>query len=312
MSDIVIAEFMDERALADLPDGLTLLYDPALVERRQDLLTALVDARALVVRNRTQVDAALLAAAPRLRVVGRLGVGLDNIDLAACEASGVAVHAAGGANAVAVAEYVIAVSLSLVRQGAFSAKAEMLAGDWPRERLIGGELAGRCLGLLGFGTIARAVATRARAMGMTVKAHDPYLGRDDGAWSEVEPVGFSDLLTGSDVLSLHVPLTVETRHVIDGDAIARMKDGALLVNTARGGVLDEAALADALRSGRLGGAALDVFEREPLCDEAVARFADLPNLILTPHIAGVTKEANARVSRVTLENVLKELNASDG
>ncbi len=312
MSDIVISEFMDESALSAIPDSLTLLYDPSLVEARGRLLAALADARALVVRNRTQVDAALLKAAPRLRVVGRLGVGLDNIDLAGCEARGVAVHAAVGANATAVAEYVIAVSLTLVRQSAFSATTALLAGQWPREKLIGGELAGRCLGLVGFGSIARAVAERAQALGLSVLAHDPHLPAGDSAWGEAKRASFPDLLAAADIVSLHVPLTPETRHLIDAAAIGRMKPGAIVINTARGGVVDEAALAGALRGGRLGGAALDVFESEPLSAAAMADFASLPNLILTPHIAGVTQEANIRVSRMTVDAILRELGIGNG
>lgn len=307
MSYIVITEFMDRAAVDGLGADFDVHYDSELVDRPDELRTRLGDCRALIVRNRTRVDDALLAAAPALRVVGRLGVGLDNIDLDACAARGISVLPATGANTVAVAEYVIAALLLLVR-GSYRASDRVLAGEWPRRQLVGGELSGRTLGLVGYGAIARAVAERARALGMRIAAHDPLLAADDPAWSGVQRCAdLPELLGLGDALSLHVPLTPRTRRLIDAGALAAMKPGAVLINTARGGVVDEPALAEALRSGRLGGAALDVFEREPLPAGSV--LVDVPNLILTPHIAGVTAEANVRVSAVTAANVRRALEA---
>lgn len=303
---VVISEFMDEAALTAFGSGVDLTYDPTLVDNREALLAALSGAEGLIVRNRTQVNAALLQAAPDLRVVGRLGVGLDNIDLAACKERSVVVHPATGANTLSVAEYVISTSLSLLR-GAYGSNAAMMRGEWPRNALIGGEASGRVMGLVGFGGIARAVADRAGSLGMQIAAHDPYLPADDAAWSDVRRCSIDELLGLADVISLHVPLTDQTRSLIDANAIGRMKSGAIVINTARGGVVDEAALAGALREGRLGGAALDVFETEPLTADAAAVFGGLTNLILTPHIAGVTNEGNIRVSAMTVENVRKEL-----
>ncbi len=306
MPDVVVAEFMDETAVADLSGDHDVLYDPTLADRRGALLECLAGARALIVRNRTHVDREVLDAATGLRVVGRLGVGLDNIDLDACEARGVEVRPATGANAVAVAEYVVAAILVLVRR-VFDASAEVAAGAWPRERLVGGEVSGRQLGLIGFGAVARQVAVRAAALGMGVVAFDPYLADDDDAWSLAERVDIDALLTGSEAVSVHVPLAPETHHLLDAAAIARMPPGAVLVNTARGGVVDEEAVADALRAGRLGGAALDVFETEPLDGEAGARLSGVPNLLLTPHIAGVTQESNRAVGMITAANVREVL-----
>ena len=305
---VVVTEFMDEAALDGFGEGFEVRYAPALVDDRAAMLDALADADAVIVRNRTQVDAELLAAAPKLRAVGRLGVGLDNIDLAACAVRGIAVHPATGANAASVAEYVIGAVMTLVR-GAFHSNAAMLAAEWPRVALgRGGEVGGRTLGLVGYGTIAREVAVRASALGMTVIAHDPMLDAAGPAWGGTEPVALDALLARADAVSLHVPLTDGTRGMIDADALGRMKPGAILVNTARGGIVDEAAVAAALRSGALGGAALDVFEEEPL-GEAAATFAGCPNLILTPHVAGVTAEANERVSHLTVANVRRALMA---
>ncbi|MBY0421953.1 MAG: hydroxyacid dehydrogenase [Parvularculaceae bacterium] len=306
MADIVISEFMDEAAIAAQLAGRDVVYDPKLVDQPERLLSLLGDARALVVRNRTQVRGDLLAAATKLKVVGRLGVGLDNIDMAACRARDIAVFPATGANDVAVAEYVIAAALVLVR-GAYAASADVALGKWPRNALIGGEVMGRRLGLVGYGAIARETATRARALGMDVAAFDPHLPAGDPRWAGASRLSLAALLETSDVVSLHVPLTDETRRMIDAAALSRMKKTAILVNAARGGVVDEDALAAALREKRLGGAALDVFEEEPLSAAQGARFAGIPNLILTPHIAGVTDESNVRVSRVTLENVVRAL-----
>lgn len=306
MADIVISEFMDEAIVRSAFAGRDVLYDPALVDRPAELAAAVADARALVVRNRTQVRGALLAAAPRLRVVGRLGVGLDNIDVEDCKSRGIAVRPATGANDVSVAEYVITAMLVLLRRAWF-ATPDVLAGGWPRMSTIGREVSGRTLGLIGLGAIARETAQRAKAMGMHVVAHDPHLATGHDAWQLAARREFEDLLAEADVVSLHVPLTAETRHMMGNEHLARMKRGAVLVNAARGGIVDEAALAEALRSGHLGGAALDVFEREPLDAASAQVFAGVPNLLLTPHIAGVTEESNIRVSDVTARAVLAEL-----
>jgi (S)-sulfolactate dehydrogenase len=308
MPDIVISEFMDEAAIADLSADWSLVYDPELVDRPEDLAGLGAEARALIVRNRTQVRGALLEAYPALEVVGRLGVGLDNIDLEACRARGIPVCPATGANDTAVAEYVIA-SLFVLLRGTFGATAEMISGAWPRTRLMGLEVSGRKLGLVGFGAIARETARRANALGMEVVASDPFVPADDPAWRRegVTPMGFDEVLQSADAISLHVPLTEATRYLIDERALGRMRPGTVVINAARGGVVDEAALCDALRAGRLAGAALDVFEKEPLTAEAGARFQGLENLILTPHIAGVTQEANRRVSAVTARNVRRVL-----
>ncbi|MGU3661312.1 MULTISPECIES: NAD(P)-dependent oxidoreductase [unclassified Methylobacterium] len=310
MPKVVISEFMDPAAIAADLSGFDTLYDPGLVDRPEALAAAVAGADALIVRNRTQVRGALLAGARRLRIVGRLGVGLDNIDVPACRARGITVQPATGANDGAVAEYVVATALLLLR-GAYGASEAVAAGTWPRNALMGREIAGKRLGLVGFGSIARETARRAAALGMAIAAHDPFLAAEDPAWTPpYGPVRRRDLealIAESDVLSLHVPLTAETRGLIDATALARMPAGAVLINAARGGIVDEAAVAAALRSGHLGGAALDVFDREPLDAAAGAPFAGVPNLILTPHIAGVTQESNVRVSAVIAAAVRRHL-----
>jgi (S)-sulfolactate dehydrogenase len=308
MSDIVISEFMDQAAIDTVLRGRDVLYDPKLVDDKDRLYAALTDCRALVVRNRTQVRAPLLHAAPRLKVVGRLGVGLDNIDVDACAARKIIVRPASGANDLSVAEYVITAAL-LLRRRAWYATSRLAAGEWPRMELIGGELSGARLGLIGFGAIARLTAIKAAALGMTVAAFDPFLPHDHAAWVDVTRESFEEILSTCDVVSLHTPLTPQTRRMLDADALRRMRSGAILINAARGGIVDEAALAAALSSGKLGGAALDVFETEPLSPAAAAVFKGIPNLILTPHIAGVTEESNVRVSEVTARAVMAALDA---
>lgn len=311
MSDIVISEFMDEAAihehLGDL--DLDVLYDPRLIEQPERLLATLADCRVLIVRNRTQVRGALLEAAPRLRVVGRLGVGLDNIDVDACTARGIRVYPATGANDLAVAEYVICAAMVLLRRAWLSTE-KVHGGQWPRMDLIGCELAGKALGLVGFGAIARLTAQKALALGMHVAAHDPFVPESDAEWRGVERRDLQSLLAASDVVSLHTPLTAKTRHLIDAAAIAHMRPGAILVNAARGGVVDEGALIEALRAGLLGGAAIDVFEKEPLTEAAGAAWSGLPSLLLTPHIAGVTEESNIRVSQVVARKVREAIQDS--
>lgn len=308
MSDIVISEFMDEASVDSLRSDWTVAYDPGLVDRPDELAALVAEARALIVRNRTQVRGPLLDGAAQLKVVGRLGVGLDNIDRDACRKKSIAVCPASGANDLAVAEYVICTAMHLFRRS-YDAFDAMVAGTWPRNRLMGGETAGKVLGLIGFGAIARETARRAKALGMEVLAYDPFVPPDDPAWNAMDVVrsDWDDLLARADAVSLHVPLSDGTRHLIDAKAISKMKPAAVLINAARGGVVDEAALASALREGRLRGAALDVFEVEPLTADSAARFVGLSNLILTPHIAGVTEESNVRVSAVTAANVRRVL-----
>lgn len=304
---IVISEWMNERAVAQLAARHDVLYGPDLVDDAARLRQVAAAADALIVRNRTQVRGDLLAVLQRCRVIGRLGVGLDNIDVPACEARGIQVIPATGANAQSVAEYVVATAMLLLR-GAYQSTAAVAAGQWPRAALGNGrEVAGKTLGLVGFGDIGRVTAGLARGIGMKVLAYDAMMDRDHRAFlrGEVRPAGLAELVAAADVVSLHVPLLDSTRGLFDAERIAAMKKGAVLINSARGGIVDEVALAAALRSGHLGGAALDVFDAEPL--GAGTALVDCPNLLLTPHIAGVTAESNERVSFMVAERVLEVL-----
>ena len=304
---IVISEFMDEAAVAGLAAQFDTLYDKGLVDHPGELRHRLAAADALIVRNRTQVDRDLLAGATALKVVGRLGVGLDNIDVDVCRERRIEVIRATGANALAVAEYVIGTAMFLLR-GAYASSAAVGRGEWPRAALSNGrELAGKTLGVVGFGSIGRLTGRLGRALGMRVIGFDAHIVPSSGTWSDegVEARRFDALLADADVVALHVPLVAATRHLIDAARLLQMKPGAILINTARGGVVDESAVAAALMSGRLGGAAFDVFEQEPLA--AGSQLAGCPNLLLTPHIAGVTAESNTRVSTLIAEQVATAL-----
>jgi (S)-sulfolactate dehydrogenase len=308
MTDIVITESIDEDALKSVLAGFDVQYDPKLFLRHDDLCKAVADIPALIVRNNTQVNADVIKSAKKLKVVGRLGVGLDNIDMEACKARGIAVYPATGANTQSVVEYVLGAAFALLRR-AFFATPEVIAGEFPRAKWQGREVTGKRLGIVGFGAIGRALAAPAAALGMEVVGYDPNLKPNDPAWSQskVAPVDFDTLLATSDVVSLHVPLTAQTKNLIDRAALTKMKRGAILINAARGGVANEEALVEALRSGQLGGAALDVFTEEPLSKEKAQIFADCPNLILTPHVGAGTAEANRRVSFMVAEKVRDHL-----
>src|SRR5437899_2552367 len=219
---IVISEFMDAGAVAVLQQRFDTVYDPGLVERRNDLLDLLGDANALIVRNRTRVDRGLLDVAPQLKVIGRLGVGLDNIDLASCEGRGLKVIPAIGANALAVAEYVIATAMLLLR-GAYTSTGAVAAGQWPRASVSNGrEIAGKTLGIIGFGSIGRVTGKLARAVGMEVIGFHAPIAGDAPIWNEERTTShhFDEVLRQADVVTLHVPLTAATRNLIDRGELA--------------------------------------------------------------------------------------------
>jgi (S)-sulfolactate dehydrogenase len=308
VTDIVITEFLEPGAIEVLKRDFKVHWDRELWNKRAELEKLVRDLPGLIVRNRTPVDKALLSMAPKLKVVGRLGVGLDNIDVTECERRGIEVCSARGANATSVSEYAIAMAMTLLRGRAYRDTDRLAAGEWPREELGRGlELAGKQLGIIGLGSIGGTTARKARALEMRVVASDPYLKDDNENWRVAEKMSLEELLATSDVITVHCPLNEETRGMIAGQELGRMKKGAILINSARGGIIDEAACATALRSGHLGGAALDVFDYEPIKAETGKLFAGLRNVILTPHISGVTLESNHRVSYMTVDSVARVL-----
>lgn len=304
---IVISEFMDAPAVEQLRAQFDVVYDPTLVDDAARLLQEAGKADAIIVRNRTQVRADLVRALSQCKVVGRLGVGLDNIDVPACEAAGMQVIPATGANALSVAEYVICTSMMLLR-GAYLSSGEVAAGAWPRTRLGSGlETAGKTLGVIGFGSIGQMVARMAQSLGMRVLAFDAPLGKESPIYAKsgLESVSLDELIARSDVVTLHVPLVDGTRGLFNAQRIGAMKAGAVLINTSRGHIVDLQAVAAALKSGHLRGAAIDVFDNEPLgADQALL---NCPGLLLTPHISGVSTESNERVSSLIAQRVAEAL-----
>lgn len=286
--------------------GFTVVYDPALWQDREALRQQLQDADALIVRNQTQVNEELLAGAGKLRVVGRLGVGLDNIDLTYVTQRGIPVVAGKNANATSVAEYVLAAILTSSRQ-LQAAGQDVRSGGWNRKRFTGREIGGSTLGLIGVGEIGQRVAMRARAFGMKVIGYDPFVAPYDFAVSEcgIRLCGLDQVFRESDYISLHVPLTPETRHLVNRESLAQMKPTAVLINTARGGIVEETSLAEALGIGLLREAYLDVLEQEPPPPEHP--LLQLDNCVMTPHVAGLTEESQVRVSAMVAEEVAKEL-----
>jgi D-3-phosphoglycerate dehydrogenase len=269
-------------------------------------MEALATAHGLIVRSATKVKGPMFEKAPLLRVVGRAGVGVDNIDLLAATERGVAVLNAPAGNTVSAAELTMALILSMVRRVA-EADAAMRKGTW--SKLQGVELRGRTLGLVGAGRIGGEVAKRCRAFGMEVIAYDPYLTDERAAELDVKRAVLDEVLEKGDIVSLHVPLTDATKNLINAESLARMKKGAFIVNVARGGVVDEAALAQALASGHIAGAALDVYVNEPL--EKESPLLGAPNILLTPHLGASTSEAQELVASEIAEAVRAALAEGD-
>ncbi|MFZ0014290.1 MAG: hydroxyacid dehydrogenase [Acidimicrobiia bacterium] len=274
-----------------------------------EFVSALAEADALIVRSATTVTRDMIGLAPRLRAVGRAGVGVDNVDIPAASEKGIAVFNAPGGNTIAAAELTMALLLSMARRVPV-ADASLRSGGWDRAAFKGVELRGKTLGLIGAGRIGGEVATRCRAFGMDVVVHDPYLSQDRADELGVRLVSLDDVLAQGDFISIHVPLTDETRGICGFEALARMKTTAFIVNASRGGVVDEDALAAALRDGVIAGAALDVFETEPLPEDSPLR--DAPNLVLTPHLGASTAEAQVGVATEVAEKIKTLLTSGDG
>ncbi len=302
---IVVSDPIEATGLAMLRDsGHEVIELPA--EERHRLPELIADADALVVRSGTKVTAELLAAGKRLRVVGRAGIGVDNVDTDAATELGILVVNAPTANLLSATEHTFAMMLALARNVA-AADRELKAETWNRKKWVGAELQGKTLGVIGFGRIGQQVARRALAFDMQVVAYDPFLDGDFVRRHDAEPMDLEGLLAAADVITLHIPLTDETRDLLDADRLAGVKPGALLVNCARGGVVNEDALLAALEDGRIQGAAVDVFASEPPTDYSLARH---PRVVATPHLGASTREAQVRISTETAKMVVAALEGS--
>jgi D-3-phosphoglycerate dehydrogenase len=298
---VLVSDPLSPRAIEILRSAPGFLVEEVRGKKEEELVPLVATIDAWVVRGATKVTRRLLDAAPQLRWVARAGAGLDNIDTAAASERGIGVLNVPGANAVAVAELVFGLLLALFRKIP-AADAATRRGAW--EKLQGRELRGKTLAIVGLGKIGGAVARRARAFEMECIGFDPVVSSADARALGVEPVTFEDLFPRADILTLHAPMLPATKGMVGAAQIARMPSGAVLVNAARGGLVDEAALVEALRSGALSGAALDVFAEEPPKDSPLL---SLPNVVLTPHIGAATVEAQEAVGEEIVRLLLAKM-----
>jgi D-3-phosphoglycerate dehydrogenase len=296
---IFVADDVSESGLGPLrSSGFDVEKRPGLAPA--ELQAALKDCEGLIVRSETKVTADLLDAANSLRVIGRAGVGVDNIDVSAATIRGVVVMNAPDGNTITTAEHTIAMLISLARSIP-QASSSLKSGRWDRKKFVGVELQGKTLGVVGLGRIGRVVASRARAMGMMIVAYDPFIAPEQARDLEIELAPLDDVYARADFLTVHTPLTPETRGLVDREAISKMKKGARIINCARGGLVDEDALYEAITSGAIAGAALDVFIQEP--PAADHKLLQLDQVIVTPHLGASTKEAQEGVAFTVAEQM---------
>jgi len=300
---ILIPDSVDQRAITLLHEAGMTVTAPGSMSRAE-ALAAVSQADALVIRSATRVDAEMLEAATRLRVIARAGVGVDNVDLVAATQRGVVVMNTPDGNTISTAEYTLGLMLALARHIPHSYN-DLQAGRWERKAFMGVELRRKTLGIIGFGRIGRAVAKRAQAFEMRVIAHDPYITPEMAISLNVEIVNLDTLYDQADFITLHSTINDETREMINAASIARMKPGVRIINAARGALVNEYDLADAIRSGQVAGAALDVYQQEPLPPDSP--LIGLPNIIHTPHLAASTTDAQVQVGVDAAQEVLDAL-----
>jgi len=311
MAKIVISEKIHENAVAILAKEHDVIHDPSLVNNSEKFALALKDADALIIRNATQIKGDILNALDTVRVIGRHGVGLDNMDVAALKAKDITITWAPGTNAVSVAEYVLGAMLHFSRNFAANSN-DVHAGNWNRVSSIGTELFGKTLGIIGLGDIGSRVAKRARAFNMSLIAYSPSLHHNHFAVQEygVTPTTLEDLFKQSDFISLHAPLVPTTENIINENSLDLMKSNAYLINTARGGLVAELALAKAIQSGQIAGAALDVRKHEP--PQQPDPLANIDNVLLTPHMGGMTDGSSYRTDVLRVLNGKKPISEVKG
>ena len=307
MPDILVSEAIFGSEIEILKQRFEVVWEPNLWRSPERLNALIPQFRALIVRSQTQVTSELIQAGTQLKVIGRAGVGLDNIDLAAAGAAGIAVVYTPDQNSNAVAELTLGLMLSLARRIP-EANRYTRSGGWEREDFVGVELSGKSLGIIGFGRIGQRLAHKAKALGMEIVAYDPYIPSESSVVRELNAtlLSLDELLSNADFISCHLPKTEETQHLLNYDRFCLMKATAFFLNTARGSVIDEAGLVRALQEKRLAGAALDVREEEP--PSTISPLAALENVILTPHIGAFTHEAQERVVTTVCQDVAAVLN----
>ena len=300
---ILITEFIDKNSLDDLNNNFEIKFDEKLWEKKEELLEIIKDYDGLIVRNKTQVNKNILSNAKKLKFIGRLGVGLDNIDTEFCKSKNIHVQPATGMNADSVAEYVISSSMSLIKKIPMFHNGTV-KGNWPRTTIKSAEINEKCIGIVGFGTIGRKVADYSLKNGLNVLAYDPYIKKLDDNEKNYKLSSLENVFKDADIISLHLPLTEETKNLINKSSFSKMQKQPIIINTPRGSVVNENDLIDAYDQNQISGFALDVFENEPIKKDLYERITSEMNRILTPHISGVTTESNIRVSNFIVKKAI--------
>ena len=306
MKKVLITEFMEQDSVDKMSENFDVTYDTSLHENQAKLSSLISNTDAVIVRNKTQLTEDLLSKADQLTFVGRLGVGLDNIDTDYCSNNGIFVQPATGMNADSVAEYVITCSLSLLKNIPIAHHGTS-SGQWPRTSIESRELGGKTLGLLGFGVIGKKVSRLAQVFGAKVIAYDPFVPESEASKHNVSLVKQEDLFDLSDVISIHLPLTDQTRNLINARSFNLMKQNPIIINSSRGSIVNEKDLLQAYSEKIISGFALDVYSSEPVEEDFYKHISNSMNCILTPHNSGVTTESNVRVSQFIAEKTINFL-----
>jgi len=299
---ILITEFIDQNSLENLYKKFDVRYDEKLYEKKKEILQIIKDCDGLIVRNKTQVNSDILKNASNLKFIGRLGVGLDNIDTEYCKNKDIYVQPATGMNADSVAEYVVSSSMSLIKKIPIFHNGT-IKGEWPRTKIKSREINQKFLGLIGFGTIGKKVADYCSKNGLKILAYDPYVKEINNKKINIKLLSLNEIYEKSDIISIHLPLTDETKNMINKSSFYLMKNKPIIINTSRGGIINENDLIEAYNKNIISGFALDVFENEPIKSDFYNKIKSGMNCILTPHISGVTTESNIRVSDFIVKKI---------
>ena len=304
MTKILITEFIDSQSLQNINKKFDVIYKKDAWQNKDFLEKEIQKFDGIIVRNKTSLDKNILINASNLKFIGRLGVGLDNIDTEYCKKNNIIVQPATGMNSDSVAEYVVNSSLTLLKKTQIINELT-LQGKWPRTSIVTKELKGKILGLIGFGDISKKVLKLVNVFDVTCIAYDPFITLKQMEADNVKKVSFDEILNLADIISIHVPLNNDTKYLFDRQAFIKMKKQPIIINSSRGGVINENDLIDAYRNKYISGFALDVFENEPVNETFYKNILNDMNCILTPHIAGVTEESNVRVSNFIIDKTNK-------
>ena len=304
MKKILITEFIDSQSLQNINKKFDVIYKKDAWQNKDFLEKEIQKFDGIIVRNKTSLDKNILINASNLKFIGRLGVGLDNIDTEYCKKNNIIVQPATGMNSDSVAEYVVNSSLTLLKKSQII-NEQTLQGKWPRTSIVTKELKGKTLGLIGFGDISKKVLKLINVFDVACIAYDPFINSKQMEVDNIKKVSFDEILNLADIISIHVPLNNETKYLFDRQAFIKMKKQPIIINSSRGGIINEKDLIDAYRNKYISGFALDVFENEPINETFYKNISNDMNCILTPHIAGVTAESNVRVSNFIIDKTNK-------